>query len=313
MADEPTPSTQGTEAATESEAPTDFREYAKWRATGELPEKEDVKPAAAGTGADATETPAKTEPDSEPEKTQEAGDDDVDEADDVAKGRAGSRRRKLERLTRENEELKRQVSGQSVKPPQDKPSEPAPVEGKPKLEDFRTLEEFQEALTDWKLDEREKVKAEADATRARETADRKAFDAWSKRERAAKKAHDDYEDVLDSVTIPDGPGVQAARQAMLESESGAEILYHLAKHPAELKRIAALSPVSAVREVGKLEAALAKPSAPENGTPKITGAPKPPPPTGRPSKTSSDSLDDPEVLKDFKRWSRLREAQLRSR
>ena len=100
---------------------------------------------------------------------------------------------------------------------------------------------------------------------------------------------------------------------MLESEHGAEILYHLAKHPAELKRIAALSPVSAVREVGKLEAALAKPSAPENGTPKITGAPKPPPPTGRPSKTTTDSLDDPEVIKDYPKWEKLREAQLQRR
>jgi hypothetical protein len=168
-------------------------------------------------------------------------------------------------------------------------------------------------LTDWKLDQHKKTQAEADATRARETAEREAFDAWAKREKAAKKSHDDYEDVLDSVTIPDGPGVQAARQAMLESESGAEILYHLAKHPAELKRIAALSPVSAVREVGKLEAAFAKSPALENGTARITGAPKPPPPTGRPAKTTTDSLDDPAVVKDYAKWEKLRMAQLERR
>lgn len=312
MTDEVTPSTtQGTEAATESEAPKDFREYAKWRATGDLPEKQEDTPAAAGTGANATETPAKTEPDSEPEKTQAAEDDDIDETDDVAKGRAGSRRRKLEKLTRENEELKRLVAERSVQP-QDKPSEPAKAEGKPKLEDFQTLEEYQEALTDWKLDQREKAKAEAEAKRAHDTAEREAFETWAKREKAAKKAHEDYEDTLETVTIPDGPGVPAARQAMLESELGAEILYHLAKQPNELKRIAALSPVSAVREIGKLEAALQKSSsAPENGTPRITGAPKPPPPTGRPSKTSSDTPEEAAKRGDFRAYAKLRALERR--
>ena len=306
MADEAvTPSTQGTEAPT-SEAPTDFREYAAWRATGELPQKEE--PPATPAAAEATEpAPATTAPDSEPDEDQEQ--------DTQADAKPGSRRsRKIERLTREVEELKRALSGHAPDAnAAPKPSEPAKAEGKPKLEDFQTLEEFQEALTVWIYDAREKAKAEADAKRTRETAERDAFDAWAKREKAAKKAHDDYEDVLDTVAIPDGPGVQAARQAMLESEHGAEILYHLAKHPAELKRIAALSPVSAVREVGKLEAALAKPSAPENGTPKITGAPKPPPPTGRPSKTSTDDLTDPEVIRDYPKWEKLREAQLQRR
>ena len=304
MADEATPSTQGTEAPTQSEAPTDFREYAAWRATGELPQK--VEKPEAPAAAEET-PPAKTEPDSEPDEDQEQ--------EETAETKPGSRRsRKIERLIRENAELAMRIAQLAQKPAAEEPKQATPqAEGKPKLEDFQTLEEFQEALTDWKLDQREKTKAEADAKRAHDDAARAAFEEWAKREKAAKRAHDDYEDVLDTVTIPDGPGVQAARQAMLESEHGAEILYHLAKHPAELKRIAALSPVSAVREVGKLEAALAKPSAPENGTPKITGAPKPPPPTGRPSKTTTDSLDDPEVVKDYAKWEKLRMAQLQRR
>jgi hypothetical protein len=126
--------------------------------------------------------------------------------------------------------------------------------------------------------------------------------------KAASKVHEDYEDVIDTVKAPEGPGVAAARQAMLEDDNGAEILYYLAKHPADMKRIAALSPVSAVREIGKLSASFTP--APENGKPKVTGAPKPPPPSGRPSKVTSESLDDPEVVKDYARWEKLRRAQL---
>jgi len=311
MADEVTPSpAQGTDGATGSEAPNDFREFAKWRATGELPEpKEETPPAAA------EETPpAKTEPDSETDANQQAGEEDEpqesDEGAPAGKGKGGSRQRRIDRLTREVEELKRQIAGSPVKP-QDKPPEPAQsaTTGKPKLEDFQTLEAYQEALTDWKLDERERTRKEADARTAAEEAVRKEQDGWAKKEKAARKAHDDYDDLMDTVKIPAGPGVLAARQAMLEDEHGAELLYHLAKNPKELERIAALSPASAVMAIGKLSATFDKPPASENGKPRITGAPKPPPPSGRAGKTASDDPNDPDVLKDFPRWAKAREAQ----
>jgi len=311
MPDEVTlPAEQGTEAATASEAPTDFREFAKWRATGELPApKEPETPAAAEDTP-----PAKTEPDSGTDDSQDAGEDD-DEPDDAppAKGKGGSRQRRIERLTRENEELKRQlVGGQPPPKPQDKPSEPAAAadSGKPKLEDFQTLEAYQEALTDWKLDQRERSQKEAAAKTAAEDAVRTEQEKWAKKEKAAQKAHDDYDDVIDAVVIPAGPGVRAARQAILEDDHGAELLYYLGKNPKELARIAGLSPASAAMAIGRLSARFDTPPAPENGKPRITGAPKPPPPSGRPSKTTSDSIDDPEVLKDFPRWERLRKAQL---
>lgn len=302
---------QGTENAA-SEAPTDFREFAKWRETGELPEPKAATPAAAED-----KPPAKTEPDSETDDHQEAGEQEDDEPQDEAapagKGKGGSRQRRIERLTRENEELKRLIAGREpVTPPHDKPSEPAQpaAAGKPKLENFKTLEEYQEALTDWKLDERERTRKEADARTAQEEAARTEQERWTAKEKAARKAHDDYDDLIDTVVIPAGPGVLAARQAMLEDEHGAELLYHLAKHPKELERIAALSPASAVLAIGKLSAKFDTPATETNGKPRITGAPKPPPPSGRPSKATPDSIDDPEVIKDFPRWERLRKAQL---
>ena len=303
---------QGTEGAITSEAPTDFREYAAWRETGELPEaKEPATPAAA-------ETPAKTAPDSETDDPQEPGEDDEqDDAAPAKPGKGGSRARRIDRLTRENEELRRQLAGAHAPPakPQDKPSEPAQAAaaGKPKLEDFQTLEAYQEALTDWKLDQRERDRKQADAKAAAEEAVRTEQDTWAKREKAARKAHDDYDDMLDTVQIPAGPGVLAARQAMLEDEHGAELLYFLAKHPKELERIAGLSPASAVLAIGKLSAKFDVTPATENGKPKITGAPKPPPPSGRPGKIVSDDPSDPDVQKDFKRWAKAREAQIRGK
>jgi hypothetical protein len=305
MTEEATPLEQGTETlpevpGTAEVPPTDIREYERWRRTGELREQEEVKPAAA-------ETPAKTAPDSEPDDKQEAGDDDED---DAGKTRNSSRQRKIDKLTKRNAELEQRLLALEQKPPAEEPGKKptAPADGKPKLEDYQTLEEYQEALTDWKLDDRERKRQAAESEREAREANEKIQAAWSKQVKAASKVHEDYEDVIDTVKAPEGPGVAAARQAMLEDDNGAEILYYLAKHPADMKRIAALSPVSAVREIGKLSASFTP--APENGKPKVTGAPKPPPPSGRPSRVTSESLDDPEVVKDFPRWEKLRRAQL---
>ena len=313
MTDETTPSLeQGTVDATPSEAPTDFREYAKWRETGELPEPKVQDPSAAAPEA----APAKTEPESETGGTQDAEEEDEPQEDADApagKSRGGSRQRRIDKLTRENEELKRLIAGQAK--PQDKPSEPAKpaAAGKPKLEDYQTLEAYQEALTDWKLDDRERTRKEADARTAAEEAVRTEQEKWAVKEKAARKAHDDYDGLIDTVVIPAGPGVMAARQAMLEDEHGAELLYYLAKNPKELERIAGLPPASAVLAIGKLSAKFDTPATETNGKPRITGAPKPPPPSGRAGKTASDDPNDPDVQKDFPRWAKAREAQIKGR
>jgi hypothetical protein len=313
MPDEVTPSPgQGTEDAP-AVAPNDFREYSRWRSTGELPEqKDDTTPAA----ADET-PPAKTEPDSEPGDSQETGDekDEPQEGDEgvPAKGRGGSRQRRIDKLTRENEELKRQIAERAVRSvhPQDRPPEPATsAPGEPRLEDFQTLEQYQKTLTKWLIAEHERERKEAEARSAVEAALRAEQETWAAKEKAARKAHADYDDLMETVEIPAGPGVLAARQAMLEDEHGAELLYYLAKHPKELELIARLSPASAVMAIGKLSVSLS-PASPENGKPKITGAPKPPPPSGRQGKVMTDDPNDPEVQKDFPRWAKAREAQLK--
>ena len=71
-----------------------------------------------------------------------------------------------------------------------------------KLEDFQTLEAYQEALTDWKLDERERLQREKQARDATEQALRAEQDGWKAKERAARKAHPDYDDLMDTVEIP---------------------------------------------------------------------------------------------------------------
>lgn len=301
--------TESPETAKVDVVPSDFREYVKWRTTGESePESQPEAPAA----AEAEAPQAKTVPDSETAEDQEPEEEETDEEsseeEPAAHKRPGSRLRRIDRLTRENEELKRRIAEreESEKPPP-QPKEKAAADGEPQLEQFETLQEYQRALA---LYFHEKARAEDQKAAAVAAVQ----EAWNGKEKAARKGHADYDEVIDSFKVPEGPGVMAARHAMLEDAHGAEILYYLGKHPKEVQRIAALDPINAVMAIGRLSATIeaASSSVPETAK-RITSAPKPPPPVGRPSKTSSDSLDDPEVVGDYRRWEKLRMAQLRRR
>jgi hypothetical protein len=305
MNDEATPSpAEGAPETTPAEPPSDFKAYVKWRETGALPPKEE-QPATAAAGE---QPPVKTEPPSEADDSQESEED---------KSRPNGRVRRIDKLTRELEQLKAQLA--SVQTP--KPAEPPkPAEAsagdpaKPRLHDFPTLEAYQEALTDWKMDQREKAKQAEAAKAEAEAAQAKLQTGWQNSETAARTAHPDYDEIVQSVRAPDGPGVPAMRQALLEDEAGAEILYYLGTHADEMKKIAALPLASAAREVGRLAAKLTP--APDSGKPKpqhVSSAPRPPAPLSRPSagSTKKDILDEDFARSDYRGWSREREAQLK--
>ena len=320
MSEETTPQTAGSTETPEIEAPADFREFVKWRLAGEPPLE---KPPAAAPVED--QAPAKIDPHSgaeEPVEEEEPEEQPVEataEAQAETKSRGGSRQRKIDRLTRENEMLRQQLVEAAKPRPAEKPPataqpKPADAPGKPRLADFETLEAYQEALTDWKIDKREaKTRAEAVQAAARTEAE-KIQTAWSSSEETARAVHPDYDEVLQSIPAPTGPGVQAARQALLEEEAGAEILYYLGTHLDELKRIAGLQPVAAVKAITRLAITLTPGSPPQpNGKPKVSSAPKPPEPLSRPAGRGKDNIFDPNVAADFTRWERARLAQLKDR
>lgn len=80
-----------------------------------------------------------------------------------------------------------------------------------------------------------------------------------------------FPDFIDVVTSPELPGLQGtpAFGAILESDMGAEVMYHLGQNPLKAHQIVSLSPLGQVREIGKIEAALAAGKSVSNAPPPV--------------------------------------------
>ncbi len=135
-----------------------------------------------------------------------------------------------------------------------------------------------EDLTGWKA---EQAVAKRFEERARE--DAAASEARSFDDRAAKFAEQnpDYQAVVvDGAKRNAWACTPAMNDAIKTSDVGPSVAYHLAKNPDDARRIAALPPISQVREIGRLEArfeAKAEEPAPKPTPKTATDAPPPTP------------------------------------
>lgn len=125
--------------------------------------------------------------------------------------------------------------------------------GPPQREQYETFEQYLEAKADYQVTQKVKeIEQKAERSKAeREVVQRET--TWKQKLDAAATKFDDFEDVVfsDDLAITDVMG-----EAIKDSDVGPEVAYYLGKNASEAKRIASLSPVAQVREIGKIEAQL---------------------------------------------------------
>lgn len=177
----------------------------------------------------------------------------------------------------------------------------------PERKDFKNDQEFDDAMFDYRYKVR-RAKEQAEAARtALDTRLKENFENYQSQVAAFKEEHDDWDEVVNQ-KIPVHESVFLAVQ---ELENGAAVTYYLGQHPEEAKRLAELSPLSAVIALGKIAAKL-KGGAPETtDSGKKKTPPKAIPEPVRPVSTAatSSSLTSREAAqqrnyKDFKRAQR---------
>lgn len=162
-------------------------------------------------------------------------------------------RQRADALQRENETLK---GTKSQAQPEKDSKEPNP-------DDFKTVGEYAEALAEYKV---EKKFAEREARQEQQRRDEAAQRAQAELNDAiGKVAKDlpDYAEVIGDCDIDMPPHITV--YLATNGEAGVRLGYHFAKpeNRAEYDRIAKLSPIRAIAELGKLEDRVMKPKAKE--------------------------------------------------
>jgi len=155
----------------------------------------------------------------------------------------------------------------------------------------------------------------AEAERKEQEQRQSVIKSWNERLETVKADLPDYDEMIASasdITVND-----AIRDAMLESEQGPRILYHLAENPELAEKLNTLSTVSALREIGKLEAKFEASETPKDAKTEAETKPsiarsKAPAPIS-PIKTSSAVADvgvgsDGEFHGTYQQWRESRKA-----
>ncbi len=259
----------------------------------------DEKPSEEADG-DKEETAASDEDEDDGEAEEADAEEDGDGAAAEKPKRKGGFQKRIDELTRKQKQAEReaevlrqqlQQAQQHLQQPESAQDTAAP----PKPEDFDDESEYIVARTKYEV--RQELDAErkqtAEAIRQQTAQQRQA--QFMARAELAKAKYDDFESVALNSTVPIN---QSMAEALFDSELGPDIAYYLGNHPDEAREIASLSPLSAARHIGAIEARLSQPV--EAAPRKVTKA-SPPPRTLKGSSTADKPSLEEVSYEEFKR------------
>lgn len=206
------------------------------------------------------------ETENESDNSQTDDGDDTEESSDTSKDEKKKRKsgfeRRIEKLNariaereRELDQLRTdskrgQASSQDVAT-----SEAAQVaDEKPKADNFESHEEYVEALTDWKLDQREKQKETKSREESLKSEQQKVESAHQERMAEFIKETPEMGELL--AENSDMQISLGLRHGIIDSDMGPAVLFELLKDPDTFDRINGLNPWAISKEIGKIEARL---------------------------------------------------------
>lgn len=225
--------------------------------------------------SESTDNEDETNDEESEEEESETSEENEDKGD--RKPKRNSFKKRLDRMRRRESEARREADywRQQAHINNQKQPEKETVKkdsSKPRSEDYDSNDDFIEALTDWKT---KQAIDDYDKNMSKKSNEKRQIEVarnWQSKVNEFKVNHPDFDEIMEDVS--DISIADPIRDAILEA--GPEVLYELAKDPDEASRIASLSPYSAIREIGKIEARLSKKTK-KTTTTKTTTTKAPPP------------------------------------
>ncbi len=198
----------------------------------------------------------------EPTEEVERSEPEIEEKEQEEKPKANPKlERRFSEITKQREEARKEAQQERqarealearLAALERQPAPQAPkVDEEPQPSQFNDAFEYAKALAEYTADKRiaemkqDEAKAKAEAER------QKVIDQWASKVQKAKADLPDFDDIVASSDVVVNDDI---RDAILESDVGPQILYHLAENDDVAKKIAGLSAKQALREIGKLEA-----------------------------------------------------------
>jgi archaellum component FlaC len=219
---------------------------------------------------------AVTEPDAEADQSGQDGEGKDATATDEAKEKKPNPKleRRFSEITKQREQARQEAQREreqrealearlkeleaKVNPPAAQPEDELGEEPKPEM--FNDMFEYARALAEYTADKKLMERDKEEKARQAKAEQEAKFQAWADRVNAAKNELPDFDDMVQSSDVRVSDPV---RDAIIESEHGPKILYWLAENTDFAKKLADMSVVSAVREIGKIEARFEKAKDPE--------------------------------------------------
>jgi hypothetical protein len=203
----------------------------------------------------------------------------------------------LRREAERDRDYWRELAMQKAKEPKAEPEAPIPT-GRPASEDFESYDQYLDALTDWKLEQRDAQNTQAQQQREQQEQKAAQAQTFEQRAQAVRESHPDFDQVVRNPALPVS---DAMAEAAYSSEKGPELLYYLGQNPAEAQRIYSLTPYAQAMEMGKIEAQLSRPSKTQSGAP---------PPIEPISGSGAQQTVDPDRMT-VEQWKAWRNKQVR--
>ena len=192
---------------------------------------------------------------SEPEAKEEA------KPQDETKKQNPKLERRFSEITKQREEARREAESERQRRveleqrlaaiEQQKAPQAQIVDQEPQPSQFQDAFEYAKALAEYTADKRieDMKRQEAEAKVAAER--QKVIESWTQKVEQAKAELPDFDDMVASSDVVVSNDI---RDAILESDVGPKILYHLAENSEFAKKVAGMSSRAALKEIGKLEA-----------------------------------------------------------
>lgn len=209
-----------------------------------------------------------------------------------------------QKLETENQQLKEQLSGKKSQSMPDQKDDA--TTRKPTRDDFESYDEYVDALTDWKVDQKLKPQQQPDQRKppAVEITPEERALADTVKDVVAEGV-DKYPDFAEKIFDPKAVMTQTMAETVFDSDNAVDMAYYFATHHDEAVKIARMEPKAQIRAIGRLEAQLesgAVSNAPARKETKkqTTQAPEPIEPEGSGNSSEYGVTDDDTPLSSYR-------------